>query len=71
MNNKLIKQSNFNELTLVNSKWQNEEGMSFNDLFFENHYYIGDLKFVSGDNTISIKAMTLVITKPKKLLHFM
>lgn len=70
LNNKLIKQSNFNELTLVNSKWQNEEGLSFNDLFFENHYYIGDLKFVSGDNTISIKATDFSNNKTEKAFTF-
>ncbi len=70
VNNKVYKKSNFNELSLVNSKWQNEDGLSFNDLFFESHYYIGDLKFISGDNTISITAMDFNNNKIEKTFTF-
>ncbi len=70
VNNKVYKESNFNELSLVNSKWQNEDGMSFNDLFFESHYYIGDLKFISGDNTISITATDFSNNKTEKTFTF-
>ncbi|MBK8394547.1 MAG: M23 family metallopeptidase [Leptospiraceae bacterium] len=69
-NNKVFKESNFNELSLANGKWQNEDGLTFNELFFENHYYIGDLKFISGDNTISIKATDFSNNKSEKTFTF-
>ena len=69
-NNKVYKESNFNELSLSNGKWQNEDGLTFNELFFENHYYIGDLKFLSGDNTISIKATDFSNNKTEKTFTF-
>jgi len=70
LNNKIIKESNFNELTLVNGKWQNENGLSFNDLFYENNYYLGDLKFLSGDNTVSITAIDYNNNKTEKSFTF-
>ncbi|HNF56136.1 MAG TPA: M23 family peptidase, partial [Leptospiraceae bacterium] len=51
-------------------KWQNENGLSFNDLFYENNYYLGDLKFLSGDNTVSITAIDYNNNKTEKSFTF-
>ena len=70
VNNKVYKESNFDELSLSNGIWKNESGLTFNDLFFENNYYIGNLKFLSGDNTISIKAIDFSNNKTEKAFTF-
>lgn len=70
LNNKIHKESIFSELSLINGIWRNQDGLTFNDLFFENNYYVGDLKFVAGDNTILVKATDFNNNSSEKTFTF-
>ena len=54
-NGELYKKASFKEFTLVKNQWKNEEGYNFDELYFENNYFIGNLNFNSGTNTLILK----------------
>lgn len=70
-NQQSIKKASFNWLYLENGKWKNESGFSFEELYFENNYYLGDLSFHSGSNTIEIKVKDFNNNSSKKNFEFM
>ncbi|MCB1179721.1 MAG: M23 family metallopeptidase [Leptospiraceae bacterium] len=69
-NRKLLKTSNFNEISLKGKYWVNEDGLKFNDLFYQGNYYIGDLNLVSGENIIKINAYDFNENKTTKSYAF-
>lgn len=50
------KQGNFEELRFENGKWLTKNGLSFEELFFKDRYFIGDMNLKAGENTIKVKA---------------
>lgn len=65
-----IKESKFGEISLKNDKWINEDKLSFNELYYEGKYYIGDLALRSGENTINIIAIDYNDNKSEKSISF-
>ncbi len=56
VNNKVIKRSKFDSISLEGQYWTNETGLRFDDLYYKGNYYIGDLNFRSGQNNIEVRA---------------
>lgn len=69
-NKKLYKKASFNELVLEQGKWKTESGQSFDELYFENEYYIGNLHLLSGPNTIDINVKDFSLNETKKSFEF-
>lgn len=69
-NGKSFKESSFNELSISGGKWRNEDGLTFNELFYENNYFIGNLNFVAGNNSVSIDAIDFSGNKTSKSYSF-
>ncbi len=69
-NKKLYKKASFNELVLEQGKWKTESGQSFDELYFENEYYIGNLHLLSGPNTIEISVKDFSLNETKKSFEF-
>lgn len=69
-NKKLYKKASFNELVLENGKWKTESGQIFDELYFENEYYIGNLHLLSGPNTIDISVKDFSLNETKKSFEF-
>jgi hypothetical protein len=69
-NGRAIKSSLFNEISLQGQFWKNESGLRFDELYFEGNYYISDLNFNPGVNTIFIKAADFHGNKIEKTFTF-
>ncbi|MDX1958454.1 MAG: M23 family metallopeptidase [Leptospiraceae bacterium] len=69
-NRKFIKESNFNEISLKENSWVNEDGLSFDELFFQGNYFIGNLNLVSGENIIEVIAVDFKGNQSKKKIAF-
>jgi hypothetical protein len=54
INNKVLMQVSFNSITLKNGKWANDEGYTYESLYFNNKYYLENLEFTSGENSVVI-----------------
>ncbi len=65
-----IKESKFNEISLKNGKWTNDDHLSFDDLFFNGNYYVGDLALKSGENTIEVNVSDFHGNKNTKSFSF-
>jgi hypothetical protein len=69
-NKKLVKESRFTEISLLNNAWVNEDGLPFSELFFEGNYYIGNLNLVSGENIIEVHATDFHGNETTKKISF-
>ena len=56
VNNKVVKKSKFDSISLIGQYWTNETGLKFDELYFKGNYYIDDINFRSGQNNIEVKA---------------
>ena len=57
VNNKIVKNSKFDSISLEGQYWKNESGLRFDELYYRGNYYIGDLNFRAGQNTIEVRAI--------------
>jgi hypothetical protein len=57
VNNNIVKKSKFDSISLEGQFWTNETGLKFDELYYKNNYYIDDINFRSGQNTIQVKAI--------------
>lgn len=67
LNGTKIKQANFNQISLKGNKWVNEDGYSFDELYYKESYFIGELNFVSGENVLEIEATDFHGNTTKKI----
>ncbi|EQA34786.1 peptidase, M23 family [Leptospira inadai serovar Lyme str. 10] len=56
LNGEPLKKAGFSSLTYDHGEWKNPEGFRFSDLYFRDQYYLGNLDFRNGENTIKILA---------------
>jgi hypothetical protein len=54
LNNQTILQASFDSISLKDGKWVNDEGYSFQSLYFEDKYYLENLEFASGENSLVV-----------------
>ena len=56
VNNKLVKNSKFDSISLDGQYWKNGSGLKFDELYHNGNYFIGELNFRSGQNNIEVRA---------------
>jgi len=69
-NGKKYKEVQFNQIFLKDRYWVNDEGFKFEELYFKNNYFIGELNFLSGENSIEIEAFDFNRNSTKKIISF-
>lgn len=69
-NGKKLKEAKFNQISLRGNVWVNEDGYSFDDLYYKGNYFLGELSFVSGENTIEVEATDFNGNTTKKIFAF-
>lgn len=52
----IIKESRFKFITLKDGQWINEDGLSFDELFEDDRYFIGELDLSAGEHIIRVDA---------------
>lgn len=70
LNQEPSKTVTFTEIQLKKGEWVNDEGYSFNDLFYEGNYFLGRLNPGPGLNTIYIKAVDFHGNETEKTIRF-
>ncbi|MCE9500881.1 MAG: M23 family metallopeptidase [Leptospira sp.] len=53
-NGKPVKESKFSEISLLRGNWVSDDGLPYDELFFNDNYLVGDLPLKSGENIISV-----------------
>lgn len=56
LNGKIIKESRFHEIRFNGISWLNDDGLTFQELFLKDRYFIGELSLPSGEHTIEVIA---------------
>lgn len=69
-NGKKYKEARFNQISLQGNYWVNEDGLKFEELYYKNNYYIGDLNLVSGENIIDVEAIDFNGNSVRKVFAF-
>lgn len=69
-NGKKIKEAKFNQISLKGNVWVNEDGYSFDELYYKGNYFIGELSFVSGENVVEVEATDFNGNSTKKIFAF-
>jgi hypothetical protein len=76
LNGKIIQKSHFDSIQFIANDWKNEDGISFNHLFWKDRYLVGNLSLPSGEHTIevvatdfhgnsAVKSFTFYVTRTK------
>lgn len=70
VNGKEYLKISFDSISLSNGKWILDSGQSFDELFYDDRYLIGNLELLSGENSISIVATDYNKNKISKKFNF-
>jgi hypothetical protein len=70
INGKVFREGRFRKISYIDGKWKNEDGFSFNDLFYKDSYSLGTPNFKDGWNTIQLEASDFHSNTATKLVQF-